>query len=163
MPQFSPTNLFLSFSGLLKNTQLAKSNRQSPWIFVSNRQQNKGKDICETCNFRIPEVTCHEFSNKKITKGKTTIFTNILTEIYCGRDHWKYERPFVNKEFHMRGVLHSSRNPYPISDQNLWFSLPNFRPAVKNLIPYFRPGALESGEWPERVTSCLKARTRQLE
>ena len=53
------------------------------------------------CNFQIPEVTCHESSNKKTTKGKTTIFTNILTEIYCGRDHWKYERPFVNMEFHM--------------------------------------------------------------
>ena len=53
------------------------------------------------CNFQIPEVTGHECSNKKTTKGKTTIFTNILTEIYCERDHWKYERPFVNKEFHM--------------------------------------------------------------
>ena len=36
-----------------------------------------------------------------LAKGKTTIFANILTEIYCWRDHWKYERPFVNKEFHM--------------------------------------------------------------
>ena len=34
-------------------------------------------------------------------KGKTTIFPNILTENYCGRGHWIYERPFVNKEFHM--------------------------------------------------------------
>ena len=27
-----------------------------------------------------------------------------MTEIYCGRDHWKYERPFVIKEFHMTAV-----------------------------------------------------------
>ena len=40
-------------------------------------------------------------------------------------------------------VRHASWNPYPISDQNLWFSL-----------PYFRPEALEPGAWPERVTSC---------
>ena len=32
--------------------------------------------------------------------------------------------------------------PYPISD------------LIKNLIPYFRPEALEPGAWPERVTSC---------
>ena len=32
--------------------------------------------------------------------------------------------------------------PYPISD------------LIKRLIPYFRPEALEPGEWPERVTSC---------
>ena len=32
--------------------------------------------------------------------------------------------------------------PYPIPD------------LIKNLIPYFRPEALESGAWPERVTSC---------
>ena len=33
--------------------------------------------------------------------------------------------------------------PYPISD------------LIKNLIPYFRPEALEPGAWPERVTSCF--------
>ena len=32
--------------------------------------------------------------------------------------------------------------PYPISD------------VIKNLIPYFRPEALEPSAWPERVTSC---------
>ena len=32
--------------------------------------------------------------------------------------------------------------PFPISD------------LIKNLIPYFRPEALEPGAWPERVTSC---------
>ena len=32
--------------------------------------------------------------------------------------------------------------PYPISD------------LIKNLIPYFRPEALEPSAWPERVTSC---------
>ena len=41
------------------------------------------------------------------------------------------------------GVRHASWNPYPISDKNLWFSL-----------PYFRPKALEPGAWLERVTSC---------
>ena len=40
-------------------------------------------------------------------------------------------------------MRHASWNPYPISDQNLWFSL-----------PYFRPEALEPCAWPERVTSC---------
>ena len=29
------------------------------------------------------------------------------------------------------GVRHASWNPYPISDQNLWFSLPYFRPDQK--------------------------------
>ena len=42
-----------------------------------------------------------------------------------------------------RGCAARFLNPYPISDQNLWFSL-----------PYFRPEALEPGAWPERVTSC---------
>ena len=32
--------------------------------------------------------------------------------------------------------------PYPISD------------VIKNLIPYFRPEALKTSVWPERVTSC---------
>ena len=45
-------------------------------------------------------------------------------------------------------VRHASWNPYPISDQNLWFSL-----------PYFRPEALEPGAWPERVTSCYGTNT----
>ena len=40
------------------------------------------------------------------------------------------------------GVRHTSWNPYPISEQNLWFSL-----------PYFRPEALE------RVTSCYSTYT----
>ena len=51
-----------------------------------------------------------------------------------------------------RSVRHASWNPYPISDQDLWFSLPCFR-RNQNLIPYFRPEALEPGAWPERVTS----------
>ena len=29
------------------------------------------------------------------------------------------------------GVQHASWNPYPISDQNLWFSLPYFKPDQK--------------------------------
>ena len=40
-------------------------------------------------------------------------------------------------------VRHASGNPYPISHQTLWFSL-----------PYFRPEALELGAWSEHVTSC---------
>ena len=63
--------------------------------------------------------------------------------------------PFVSQTF--REVLpeklggcvrHPSWNPYPISDQNLWFSL-----------PYFRPEALEPGSWAERVTSCYGTST----
>ena len=47
------------------------------------------------------------------------------------------------------GVRHASWNSYPtISDQNLWFSL-----------PYFRPEALEPGAWPEHVTSCYDTYT----
>ena len=42
------------------------------------------------------------------------------------------------------GVQHASWNPYAISDQNQWFSLPYFRPAE----------ALEPGMWTERVTGC---------
>ena len=37
--------------------------------------------------------------------------------------------------------------PYPISD------------LIKNLIPYFRPEALEPGAWPERVTICYGTHT----
>ena len=50
-----------------------------------------------------------------------------------------------------RSVRHASWNPYPISDQNLWFSLPYFRPDPKfdTLFQTWRPGA-----WPERVTRC---------
>ena len=42
------------------------------------------------------------------------------------------------------GVRHPSWNSYPISEQNLWFSL-----------PYFRPEAQEPGAWPERVRDKL--------
>ena len=49
------------------------------------------------------------------------------------------------------GMQHASWNPYPISDQNLWFSLPYFRPNQKFDT---RPEALEPGMWPERMTSC---------
>ena len=50
-------------------------------------------------------------------------------------------------------VRHASWNPYPISDQNLCFSYP-ISELMKNLIPYFRPEALEPGAWTKRVTSC---------
>ena len=46
------------------------------------------------------------------------------------------------------GWRHASWNPYPISDQNLLFSL-----------PHFRPEALEPGAWAERVTSCYGTNT----
>ena len=51
------------------------------------------------------------------------------------------------------GVRHASWNPYPISDQNLWFSLPYFRPDQKFdiLFQTWSPGARR---WPEYVTSC---------
>ena len=41
------------------------------------------------------------------------------------------------------GVQHASWNPYPISDQNLWFSLPYFRPDQKfdTLFQTWSPGA----------------------
>ena len=41
------------------------------------------------------------------------------------------------------GVWHASWNPYPISDQNLWFSLPYFRPDQKfdTLFQTWSPGA----------------------
>ena len=40
-------------------------------------------------------------------------------------------------------VRHASWNPYPISDQNLWFSLPYFRPDQKfdTLFQTWSPGA----------------------
>ena len=44
-------------------------------------------------------------------------------------------------------------NPYPVSDQNLWFSYP-ISDLIINLISYFRPETLEPSAWPERVTSC---------
>ena len=46
-------------------------------------------------------------------------------------------------------VRHAYWNPYPISDQNLWFSLPYFRPDQKfdTLFQTWSPGA-------RRVTSC---------
>ena len=51
-------------------------------------------------------------------------------------------------------VRHASWNPYPISDQNLWFSLPYFRPDQKfdTLLQTWSPGA-------RRVTSCYSTYT----
>ena len=45
------------------------------------------------------------------------------------------------------GVRHSSWNRYPISDQNLWISLPYFRPDQK------------FDAWRKRVTSCYSTYT----
>ena len=52
------------------------------------------------------------------------------------------------------GVQHVSWNPYPISDQNLCFSLPYFRPDQKfdTLFQTWSPGA-------QRVTSCYGSYT----
>ena len=88
----------------------------------------------------------------------------ILSSSFHGlrKDAWHNDLPFVSQKFQGgggtsrkigRSVRHASWNPYPISDQDLWFSLPCFR-RNQNLIPYFRPEALEPGAWPERVTSC---------
>ena len=54
------------------------------------------------------------------------------------------------------GVQHASWNPYPISDWNLWFSPPYFRPDQKfdTLFQTCSPAALEPGVWPEHMTSC---------
>ena len=50
---------------------------------------------------------------------------------------WCFQRNCVGD------VLHVSWNPYPISDQNLWFSLPYFRPNQKfdTLFQIWSPGA----------------------
>ena len=49
------------------------------------------------------------------------------------------------------GVLRASRNPYPISHQNLWFFLPYFRSNQKFDTQTWSPGAWA---WPEPATSC---------
>ena len=65
---------------------------------------------------------------------------------------WCFQRNCVG------GVLHVSWNPYPISDQNLWFSLPYFRPNQKfdTLFQIWSPGARRvnaqtlKGKWSYR-------------
>ena len=44
------------------------------------------------------------------------------------------------------GVRHASWNPYPISDKICDFPYP-ILDVIKNLIPYFRPEALEPSAW----------------
>ena len=34
------------------------------------------------------------------------------------------------------GVPHGSQDPDPISDQNVWFFMPLFRPDLENLYPF---------------------------
>ena len=51
--------------------------------------------------FHKSMVTKHEYSQGIRTERKTTKFSNILSELICGRGRRKYDRPFVNKEFHM--------------------------------------------------------------
>ena len=55
-------------------------------------------------------------------------------------------------------VRHASWNPYPVSDQNLWFSLPYFRPDQK-FDTLFQTEALEPCARPERATSCYGTNT----
>ena len=70
------------------------------------------------------------------------------------RNAWHNDPPFLTQKRQkcLGGVLpeklggdvwHASWTSYPISDKNLWFSL-----------PYFRPEALEPAAWPKRMTSC---------
>ena len=75
------------------------------------------------------------------------------------RNAWHNDRPPISdpKTTKMPGwvlpkklggdVRHSSWNPYPISDQNLWFSLPYFRPDQK-FDTLFQPWS------PARVTGA---------
>ena len=76
------------------------------------------------------------------------------------RNAWQNDLPFVSQKSDQKfrgvlpeklggGVRHVSWNPYPISDQNLRFSLPYFRPDQKfdTLFQNWSPGA-------RRVTSC---------
>ena len=64
-------------------------------------------------------------------------------------------------------VRHASWNPYPTSDQNLWFFLPRspsfdgllsypISDLIKNLIPYFRTEVLEPGAW--QAVDCKTVR-----
>ena len=64
-----------------------------------------------------------------------------MTSLLCPKYNQKFQGELPEKLG--VGAQHASWNPYPISDQNLWFSL-----------GHFRPEALEHGAWPERVTSC---------
>ena len=50
-------------------------------------------------------------------------------------------------------VRHVSWNPYLFQTKICDFPYP-IPDLIKNLIPYFRPEALEPSAWPERVTSC---------
>ena len=82
------------------------------FFFLAFESETMKKRCIMTCNFRNLEVTKHEYSNQKQAKRKTTIFSNILTELGCGRGHRKYERPFVKKEFHM--VLNNTKITGPV-------------------------------------------------
>ena len=54
--------------------------------------------------------------------------------------HWGISRGFLPGGVLLNilggGVPHSSQNPDPISDQNVWFFRPFFRPAPENLHPF---------------------------
>ena len=82
-----------------------------------------------------------------------TIIFLVLVSTVSARNAWHNDSPFVYK---MRrkipgvlpeklggGVQHASWNAYPISEQNLWFSLPYFRPDQKfdTLFQSWSPGA----------------------
>ena len=75
-----------------------------------------------------------------------------MTSLLCPKYDQKFQRGYFQKNWvGVCGTLPETLTlfqtkicdfPYPISD------------LIKNLIPYFRPEALEPGAWPERVTSC---------
>ena len=55
------------------------------------------------------------------------------------------------------GVRHPSWNPYPVSEKNLWFSLPYFRPHQKigTLFQTWSPGARSVTRERDKLTSSL--------
>ena len=68
---------------------------------------------------------------------RATILIPVST--VSARNAWHDDLPFASQKNDQKfrgggvlpeklggGVRHASWNPYPISDQNLWFSLPNF-------------------------------------
>ena len=66
-----------------------------------------------------------------------------MTPLLCPKKQPKKNSGGVLPEKLGGGVRHASWNPYPTSDQNLWFSLPYFRPDQKfdTLCQTWSPGA----------------------
>ena len=74
--------------------------------------------------FKGPKLTVEEICNKIIALSffRSTIRTYPLPRRGGGG--------LVPPQKFDGGVRHASWEPYPISDQKLWFSLPYFRPAL---------------------------------